>query len=367
MFCSPKQNLAILLLIVWTLSAAAQGSSSANTASKIDVLERNTNQRFDSLERASAAQTEITRAKVENMSALLQLQQKDVDWWLSLVGILLTLLTLVAAAAGIIVPWLLTQQRRNEYEQMIRGAREATDLARGAASLATEHAASAGRSAQQILERNPNVRESLGGSLARAEILEMERAADDPRLAEDNRLRATILKEQALGNWGKAAELAREFTKKYETSRNSYNGLGYSLQKLAQTRAGFERKKLLLEALDAYKKEAEREPTNALAWNNMGWALQDLAELETKSEQVQENLKQAAVAISRAVELNPAMVEAWNNRGWNLMLRARILDDINERKELLAEARGYLEMALRLNSKYTTASMNLNAVEALLK
>ena len=59
------------------------------------------------------------------------------------------------------------------------------------------------------------------------------------------------------------------------------------------------------EALAAFDKALELEPSFALARNNQGWTLGSLG-----------RFAEALVAVNQALELDPTLVLAWSNKGW---------------------------------------------------
>jgi tetratricopeptide (TPR) repeat protein len=338
------------------------------TNTRLEELEKKT----DALDRKLDLGLESAKARIDVSANYVGIGQKQVDWWLQSISVGLAVMAFVFTGVGIFLPYLFTRNLRTEYESSIRGARYAEESARAAASLATQHAQAASEAKDQI--NHSQSQTNVSGSMSPNQIVELQTSPNqiaelqlkiaDPNCSVENRLYYKTLLEQQNQNWEAAVKLAGEYVEKFPMGRSGYLRLGYSQSRLAQTRSSAERKRLFEEALASYEKELKNEPRNSSARSNIGWALSELADLESDQGKKKEMYEKASQSLVDAARLDPLNTDALNNHGWVYLEQAKAASDNEKRGKLLQEAAKYFEKALRINPKYEIARANLHLASA---
>ncbi|MBC7624463.1 MAG: hypothetical protein H7232_13870 [Aeromicrobium sp.] len=126
-----------------------------------------------------------------------------------------------------------------------------------------------------------------------------------------------------------------------------------------------ERAPLLEEAMSFYKKEVDREPLFAAAWNNLGWALTDKALLQNSKEAKNGLFLEAYPNFERTLAIEPFNVDALNNIGWIDLNRAIDAVTLTEKMHLLDGAEARLKLAIALDPDYERSTQNLSLVAKL--
>jgi tetratricopeptide (TPR) repeat protein len=116
---------------------------------------------------------------------------------------------------------------------------------------------------------------------------------------------------KAIASYDKALEIKPDY-------HEAWNNRGYALDNLGR----------LEEAIASYDKALEIKPDCHEAWNNLGYALDNLGRLE-----------EAIASYDKALEIKPDYHEAWNNRGYALDNLGRLRGDRLLRQSLRNQTR----------------------------
>ena len=131
---------------------------------------------------------------------------------------------------------------------------------------------------------------------------------------------------------------------------SAWNNWGYALRDLAELEPDADKKsKLLHDAIEKHGRATELSPQGDAAWTNWGYALRDLAELEQNADKKSKLLHDAIEKCERVTELNPGNDAAWNNWGYALNGLADLEQDADKKSKLLQDVIEKYERATELN------------------
>ena len=163
--------------------------------------------------------------------------------------------------------------------------------------------------------------------------------------------------------YNKAAGLYEELTKTPselpKEDSTVWNNWGFCLSSLADLEAEPDKKKeLLLLAAEKHVKAVSLDQDNDTAWNNWGSCLPSLADLEAEPDKKKELLIQAAEKHAKAVSLDQDNSTAWNDWGFCLSSLADLEAEPGKKKELFLLAAEKREKAILLDQGNSTAWNN---------
>ena len=295
-----------LALVLLVLGAGLGHAASENPAPQVELL----NQRIATLE-AQAMQERLQRLELhlqdadkaqkdqqdKQQSALLEIQRKSVDWWLTAIGLMLTVLGAVVALVGF---WLPREARarikadRADLDAMRKDAREAIATLRKHEQAADDAAAGAKADAEEIktlrhtLESYepvaPDNKSLHPNAKALADALKLQAS---PLANDADRLRAKailasekdgaeisfVLAENAYSLWAALAELnASDHGARFKA--------GYWAHILRDIATGEEKNRWFNKCAHQYAEALRIKPDKHEAANNWGNALNEQAQAE---------------------------------------------------------------------------------------
>ena len=294
--------------------------------------------------REAAAEIENQRRFNELRRELVDWRDKQLDHWLSVLGIFLAILTLAVVIIGLF-----------SLKKLFAAEKKADELI---GKIEEQHERAVVTTAQDARE-NPTEAAQAVASVQR-----------DPAASVIDRALAGAVRLQQQGNIAEAIEKWRSIANVMEEDRQlqalAWCSIGYLYGEGADLEA----------AVDAYTRGIGLEPTNAGAYNNRGMAknglgqhqaaLADLdraieleptnAEAYTNRGMAKDGLGQHQAALAdydRAIKLEPALPKAYNNRGATKY-------DLGLRRDALAD----YDRAIELNPAYAGAYSNRGVVKS---
>ena len=287
--------------------------------------------------REAAAEVENQRRFNELRRELVDWRDKQLDQWLSVVGIFLATLTLAVVIIGLfsLQKLFAAEKKADElvgqieehHERAVTTAQDArenpTEAAQAVASVQRDPAASVIDRALAdavLLQQQGKIKEAIEKWRSIANVMEEDRQLQALAWCSIGYLYGEGADlEAAVDAYTRAIELNPAYALAYNNRGNAKHGLGRHEAALAD-----------------YDRAIELEPTDAGVYNNRGVAKHSLGR------------HQAALAdYDRAIELNPAYAGAYNNRG-------AVKNDLDQHQAALAD----LDRAIELNPAYADAYNN---------
>lgn len=291
----------------------------------MDMIERDVSAQLD-------AQEKLMQAKVDQATAIartLENGQKEVDWWLTWIGVFFTVIGFIVGVVLAVIPYLATRSQRKDIER---------DLEESKKYLAE-------------IKRIHSDANRFMNNLPQPDMPQREQDAIQRRLAKEAKsspLAKLAEKAMALAkveDWEASAGRWEAITDAQPDNIPAWMNLGYAKAKAGQ-RSQDRQAVLFKAAADAYAESVRLDPDNPKANYNLANALTDWARQLTEAERPAK-FAEAAEKYAEAVRLDPKKDNAWNN--WALLLFdwAQDLPE-QERPAKYTEAIAKFEEALRL-------------------
>lgn len=339
----------------------------AATPDKADSRLAKIEQQQQAYEAKVDVQIEKIHNEMQSAKDALETARKNLEWWISFIGIFLTAVGVVGAA----VPYFFTKQERQRLREELESARRAVEVMDRDKRDIQDKLAEAQRLAEEAKTLVENIRDHERE--AEQHLRNIARA-DAPQADIDKSLRtlrkgtsaAAKLAERALGagedkNWSKAAALWEALTELQPDNAQAWFNLAYARNELAvaSNQATEQQRRAVC---DAWEKVIRLEPENSAAWSNWGNALASWART-LQGEAATEKFALASEKYAEATKHKPDDHEAWNNWGTAQIHWAHTLQGGARRAKLL-EARTYCETAEKLQPGL--GAYNLACIAALL-
>jgi hypothetical protein len=341
-----------LALVLLVLGAGVGHAAPANPAPQVELL----NQRIATLE-AQAMQERLQRLELhqqdadkaqkdqqdKQQTALLEMQRKSVDWWLTAIGLMLTVLGAVVALVGF---WLPREARarikadRADLDAMLKDAREAIAILRKHEQAANDAAAGAKADAKQIETLRHSVESYRSDASenksphpnldAREDALKLQAS---PLASDADRLRAKAilaseqegaetsfaLAEKAYTLWAALAELNA-------SDYGAHFNAGYWAQRLRYLAKDDEKNRWFNKCAQHYAEALRIKPGLHEAASNWGAALDEQAQGQASAgalDTARGLWSQAAKKYALALKIKPDKHEAATNWGAALYAQAQ--------------------------------------------
>lgn len=288
--------------------------------------------------------------------------RKDVDWWLSSLGIMLAGLAIFVTVVSIAIPYLIVKRSRNIINQDKKIIEKDKAQVREWLDEIERLKDEANKNSEEIRKKLEIV---SGTPEAVSEDVQLtaKKTAEDETANPLLRLRAKAVEasrpetaQEAYTLWNTLAELDAK-------DANAQFNAGYSAQVLADKAGGQEKMHWLKLACDQYKQALNTQPDMLIAVNNWGWALAAKARESAKNDlaAARELWREASKKFQQTLHSKPDMNNVANNWGIALAEEAQALprSDLSEARELWKQAGEKFRHALNRKRDYHTAAANL--------
>jgi len=339
------------LVLLAACSAAAQPSQSKETSQtellrhRITLLETQVLQ--ERLQRLDAHLDDTDKSQKDQLEkqqiALLEMQRKSVDWWLTAIGLMLTVFGIVVALVGF---WLPREHRarlkvdRAELDVMLKESRESIATMRKHEQTAADAVASAKVDANKTEELRKKAESYMLESSdtkspqSNREAIESARQLEAlPQATDTDRLRAKaiLVGEQALAKSDhasaeKAYTLWAALVELNASDHSAHFNAGYWAHVLRDMASDIQRTHWFEKTERHYSEALRVRPNMHEAANNLGGALDNQARTDVKAghPDTARNLwSQAAEKYALALKIKPDKHEAAYNWGSALGAQAQ--------------------------------------------
>jgi tetratricopeptide (TPR) repeat protein len=360
--------------------------------------------KFKDFDDQSRNQNKVLDQKIDLIKEPIHNIEKILDWWIGI-------LTLVAGIAGVGLPYLITRNLRNEYEQALRKAQDAAKIATDHADAIKKYAKQAEEDSGEIARRRKVLSELEPGPEPEPVLKptpEQSRAITetlrDPRSPDIDKLKALALAAQARAQWNDAATIwstihvlapedpdpllrqakaleasvrgalpektvptltkARELVEEALSIDHEnplfFVALGDIVGELARaSSAKSEKKRLIEEAINYYQKASKLDPNLTSAYTNFGNRYSDLAGITSDVAEKKRLFQEAANKFRASIERRPTNAIAYSNLANAMAQLARLTDDPAERRSLLDQAVESYQKAITLRPDYSSPHVGL--------
>ncbi len=417
----------VAALLLAGLSANANADSKLSgvekklddVSQKVEILDRSTSMRFDTLDKVRAAELKALEDKLDVKKDLADVKgnvaanaQKSVDWWLAWLAAFL-------AIFGIGVPLVLTRDLRAKHKAQI----EEIERIRAQVEVAQNSANSAVLNIDSLHERAQTGANAIQEAVRAVRAVPVEAVASHTNpMSRDRTTTATAIDLVAKSNEAPLADrlfakgvralqvedfksavtlFAAVVNERADDSKafvrlayafhrlalvahgpekrrlllnaiSNYNvslkfatddpytlyNLGLALCKLSDTTSGENRRRLLLEGIEKYDQTLKIQPDHAGARESRAVALGKLSD-DAKGDERGRMRHDEISSYQTALEVNPDDPRAHNNLGVAIGKLADVADG-DERRRLLAQAASEFEAALEVEPDMTESLTNLS-------
>ena len=246
------------------------------------------------------ANEKLVQAKVDQAAAIAQTLEngrKRVDWWLTLMTIILASASVAAALFPLFWRWRMKQ----DFDAEVKAVKEAYISAQ---AFGREIKDDMRQSIFELREAKREAREELQAIHAAANQAKADSAAIE-------RLKRATIQD-------KSPEQLRELAAKAKESDNT------PVTKLLTKAFGYAEKRHWAEAAARWRALTDIEPESEIYWFNLGYALHEQAEQDVPNRLAR--IQEACTAYAQAIRIKPDFQEASFNLGGALLLWAQFLD-----------------------------------------